>query len=443
MLKVLLFEDDPELIDRLAFVLESIKDIQVFKAIDRHQAMSIAKEHRDLQLVVIDSRAGLTSLYELQKLTAHIECILCIESLKNAPATSDWNIIATIERVHAARLLHLHVEHWSREKAAELGEDSPKDYVRIKTKLLIDISPLLSDIYVRLSERKYLKLFQEGDVFDANDLARYAELKKIEYMYLRTDKCQEFIHKYILFIEKHLRDNNKVMSIEDISLMHGAIHESVQELTDKLGFTRDVQSLAKSQVQLTIKTMGKKPSLKSIMRHLENRRGQYSTDHCFVVGYIACAIASHLEWGSEMTFHKLTLASFMHDIALSDDKIIDCDTIEEAKARGATPESIENFKKHPTKVAEMVRQMSEIPPDVDSIVAQHHELPDGTGFPRGISSRYISPLAMIFIVAHSLTKDLIHQPDHFNLHASLEKLNQRFTQTPFKKVTTAAAALSF
>lgn len=441
MLKVLFLEDDPLLLDRIAFVLESIQDIVVYRASDRHQAMSIAKDNPDIRLVVIDyHHSGLSSLSELQKLLGHVDCILCIESLKNPPITAGWNVITTIERIHAPRLLHLHIEHWSKEKTAE--SNAPNDYVRIKTKLLIDISPLLSDIYARLSETKYIKVFQEGDVFDANDLARYAQQKKIEYMYLRTDKCQEFIHKYINFIEQHIRES-KVMSVEEISFMHGSIHESVQELTHKLGFTRDVQALAKSQVQLTIKSMGKKPSLKSIMKHLESRRGHYSTDHCFVVGYIACAIASHLEWGSEMTFHKLTLASFMHDISLTDETYIDCETLDEVRARGGSQEAVDMVKKHPMKVAEMIRQMSEIPPDVDSIVSQHHELPDGSGFPRGITARYISPLAMIFMIAHAITKELIQQPNDFNLHACLDRLGQKYHHSPFKKVLTAAAALSF
>jgi HD-GYP domain-containing protein (c-di-GMP phosphodiesterase class II)/CheY-like chemotaxis protein len=444
MLKVLFLEDDPQLLDRIAFVLESIKEIDVVRASDRHQAISLIKSSPDpFHLIIIDyHHAALTSLNELQKAAAGIDCILCVESLKNPPITAGWNIFATVERSFAPRLLHLQVEHWSRTKIPPLEDESPENYVRIKTKLLIDISPLLSDIYARLSERKYIKIFREGDVFDTNDLSRYAQQKKIEYMYLRADKSQEFIHKYIQFIEQHIREA-KSLSMDEISFMHGSIHESVQELTDKLGFTRDVQALAKSQVQLTLKTMGRKPSLKSIMQHLESKRGLYSAEHCFMTGYVACAIASHLEWGSETTFHKLTLASFMHDISLADERLVDCETIEEVKERGLSLEAVEIFRRHPAKVADMIRQMSEIPPDVDSIVAQHHELPDGSGFPRGISARNISPLAMIFIVSHAITKDVLLNPDQFSLKTCLEKLNERFPQSHFKKVLTAAGDLAF
>jgi|GEM_PF-750979 len=459
MLKVLLLEDDPQLLDRLAFVLESVRDIEVVRASDRAQAMALLKAHyTDIRLIIIDyHHSALTSLNDLQKIAAGMDCILCVESLKNAPITAGWNVIATIERAFAPRLLRLHVESW-RAKMPPSGESTeetdqsptqdsppesidPDDYVRIKTKLLIDISPLLSDIYVRLSERKYIRLFQEGDVFDTNDLSRYAQQKKIEYMYLRTDRCQEFIHKYILFIEQHIRES-KPLSMDEISFMHGSIHESVQELTEKLGFTRDVQALAKSQVQLTLKTMGRKPTLKSVLSYLESKRGLYSSDHCFLSGYIACAIASHLEWGSETTFHKLTLASFMHDITLTDERVVDCETVEEAASRDVPEAVLEAFRRHPAKVADMIRQMTEVPADVDSIVAQHHEHPDGSGFPRGITARYISPLASIFIVAHAIAKEVLFHPDDFSLKVTIDRLSERFPQSTFKKVLTAAADLS-
>jgi HD-GYP domain-containing protein (c-di-GMP phosphodiesterase class II)/CheY-like chemotaxis protein len=442
MLKILFFEDDPLLTERLAFVLESIAGIEVTRVTDRQQAIALLKANRTTySLLIIDYRKGpLNHLAELQKLASSIECMICIDSLRKPPITSGWNVIAVIERASAPGQLHLHVETWARSKTTSLVDELPSNYVRIKTQLLIDISPLLSDIYVRLSERKYIKLFLEGDTFDAHDLARYAQQKKIEFMFLHIDRCHEFIHKYIVFIERQIRDA-KPIALAEISVMHGSIHETVQELADKLGFTRDVQALAKSQVQLTVKTMGKKPSLKAILKHLENRSGHYSSDHCFMSGYIACAIASQLEWGSESTFHKLTLAAFMHDITLTDERVIDCETLEEAKGRHLSNEDFELFKKHPLKVAEMVRQMSEIPADVDSIIAQHHERPDGSGFPRGLTAHYLSPLAMIFMVAHDITKDVLQSSEPFSLELGLKRIQARYPQSAFKKILVAANEL--
>ena len=57
--------------------------------------------------------------------------------------------------------------------------------------------------------------------------------------------------------------------------------------------------------------------------------------------------------------------------------------------------------------AAIARSVEEIPPDVDVIISQHHELPDGTGFPRGLNYQRITPLSTVFIVAHDLVRHLM------------------------------------
>src|SRR6185312_15892576 len=102
-------------------------------------------------------------------------------------------------------------------------------------------------------------------------------------------------------------------------------------------------------------------------------------------GYIACAIATQMDWASDSTFQKLTLAAFLHDITLSNHELAQCDTVQEAiDKKTFTEAEIAGFRVHPAKGAEIARQFQEVPPDVDVIILQHHERPDGSGFPRGI-----------------------------------------------------------
>jgi HD-GYP domain-containing protein (c-di-GMP phosphodiesterase class II) len=182
--------------------------------------------------------------------------------------------------------------------------------------------------------------------------------------------------------------------------------------------------------------------LKNWLQKLEAKAGQYLGDHSFLTGHIACAISSEMEWNSEATFHKLTLASFMHDITLNDNALAECETIEEAEKLNLKPEALYGFKKHPFKTAEMVRGMTEIPPDVDSIIFQHHERPSGEGFPRSITGAYISPLSAVFIVAHDMAKTMLREKDHFDLKRYLEYLNAKWTHNSFKKILAAAGKLN-
>lgn len=55
----------------------------------------------------------------------------------------------------------------------------------------------------------------------------------------------------------------------------------------------------------------------------------------------------------------------------------------------------------------MIRRDSFLPTDIDNIILNHHELPDGKGYPRGLSSMQISPISCIFILAEKISISMI------------------------------------
>ena len=117
---------------------------------------------------------------------------------------------------------------------------------------------------------------------------------------------------------------------------------------------------------------------------------------------IACALAQNIGWGSSATFLKLTLAAFLHDLPLEDNYLASMHGITEAKGHKFPAEAIQAFRFHPIKAAEYAQQFAGIPTDVETILLQHHELPDGTGFPRGLHHHQVSQVSAIFIIAHDL-----------------------------------------
>lgn len=426
MVKILLIESNLELMDKLGFILESISGAQVEKAQTISKAQEIfdaSKEEINLLVVDLDNSPH-PDLKEFQKKTALIKCILCSPLEANIENTG-WNVIDTIDPKNLISTLKKCVEtHFP---------TTSQQYCRIKTSLLIDVSPLRADVYAKLSETKYLKIMREGDEFDLNDLKKYAEQKKLEYLYLRSDQCSEFIQKFAAMIGE-IMQSTPAPTYEQVAVLHTKAHETVQELTDKLGFTPEVQALAKTQVQSTVQFMNKKPSLNKVLSQLQNQKGKYIADHSFLLSYISCSIASQLTWGSESTFFKLSLASFMHDITVKDEKLAECATIEDAKKMGLSGAELMRFKNHPSSAAEYVKNMSEIPADVDSIILHHHEQPDGSGFPRQIGASYMSPLAAIFIIAHDVTRSFFQDPDHFSMQNFAQANKDKYAHSNFRKI---------
>jgi len=209
-------------------------------------------------------------------------------------------------------------------------------------------------------------------------------------------------------------------------------HMAVKDIIDQMGFTAEAQKIARSSVAMTAKLIGNKPKLSKILSDLKNRDGTYVSSHSISVGTLACTIAHKLEWHSPATYFKLSLAAFMHDITLHDD-LAKVSQLKEASLEHFTSEELNKIKLHPIHAADYVRKMTEIPGDVDQIVFQHHEKPNGTGFPRSLSGKMISPLSAVFIVAHEIV-EFMRNREGEAIDVFLKENEELYHQGTFRKI---------
>ena len=176
-----------------------------------------------------------------------------------------------------------------------------------------------------------------------------------------------------------------------------------------LGFNKEIQELTKKSVLSTIHFVKNSPGLSKLLLAMSREKNKYISAHSMLIAYVSCAVASQLEWKSDSTYQKLTLAAFLHDSSLQNQELAKIQTLQELydKKDNFTVEEMEAYRQHPAIAAEVASRFRETPPDVDAIIFQHHERPDGKGFPRGLNHLRIGPLAAVFIVSHELVTYLI------------------------------------
>ena len=168
-----------------------------------------------------------------------------------------------------------------------------------------------------------------------------------------------------------------------------------------------------------------------------------------LLAYLGCALASQMEWSSDTTYQKITLAAFLHDVSLKNQDLAQIQSLGELaqKSKFFTKEEQKEFRNHPIAACDISKTFDEVPPDVDSIIIQHHERPDGSGFPRGITHSRIGPLSAVFIVAHDLVRYLLENSstDLTTNNKALDsfvKLHQKsYQQGNFKKIIAAVTKL--
>jgi HD-GYP domain-containing protein (c-di-GMP phosphodiesterase class II) len=439
---ILLLQENVEVREKMVFLLESTYGATAYEAASFGEALALLqKGDPKMNLIILDSKNG--SANDIESFRKESEKIPTLLSIQGTPEgfSKGANIVGVIDRTTFIEKIVGIIDDLI-EKGVLSASETDQGQVRIKTKLLLSVCPLQGDIYIRLSKNKFVKLFKQGDVFDLQDLEKYTIKKGVEYLYIRQEQCQEFAQKYLNELQKLLLSEN--LTVEDVGKLNQSVHETVHELTSKMGFTKEIQEMTKTQVQLTVKSMGKDPSLAEILAKLDAAQGQYIASHSTLCAYLACAIASQLQWGSETTFYKLSLASFLHDVTLNNQTLAEIQSLEELEQNKSkfTEKELKEFKEHPAQAAEMAKKMTEVPPDVDTIIRQHHERPDGTGFPRKLGHSYIAPLACVFIVAHDLTRYTLTAGASFEMETYLKGVRDKYKSSQFKKILSSLEVLN-
>lgn len=130
----------------------------------------------------------------------------------------------------------------------------------------------------------------------------------------------------------------------------------------------------------------------SALRLVVDARDIYTRGHSDRVSFYATRIARELDC-DEGFCERVRLAGLFHDVgkvAISDSVLL--------KPGRLTPEEYDEIKLHPVKGAEILNAISAFA-DISEIVRQHHERPDGRGYPDGLSGGEIREEARMISVA--------------------------------------------
>lgn len=289
----------------------------------------------------------------------------------------------------------------------------------------IDISiPVLSrmqgvlpfDIYIKRSDRAYTKLFPKGEALDHNRLMEYAQGKGVEVLYVHKDDYKKYTF-YVEQVAKILLQHADQVSAEDMS----AVVKDMADLTMiEIYLAHHIDQDSMMHATMTVKgcvqVLVKQPkSLVKILRMM--------TWHPYLLKHsLACAIYSLLiakldGITSEKILQNIALGGFLHDLGMS--KL----SFDAEGKEDLTPQELKEIKEHPHLSKRLLDQLRHVPPEVRMIAFQHHEQPNGLGYPNGLYDKEIYYPAKIVAIADgfsALTSPRPYRIEPYNALQALE-----------------------
>ena len=122
------------------------------------------------------------------------------------------------------------------------------------------------------------------------------------------------------------------------------------------------------------------------------QQDNYTAQHCINVAILSVGLARALEWDDKDVEHA-GLAGLLHDLGKMR---LDHDILN--KPGRLTPEEFDHLKRHSQLGYDLLTTDKDVPADVAVAVLDHHERPDGRGYPNGKKAGEYSAMAALVAV---------------------------------------------
>lgn len=419
---ILVVDDEPELLEVMEMALGAITTVPVKTCASGNQALSILSSTELPLLIISDYRMpdgdGAFLYKKVLESYPEVPFVVC----SGNPSSELKQLFPTaydiLNKPAFLKPLKLLIER----KFAD--QTQRPQYVQIPMAFLLRMGSMDVDTYLKLSPDKFVKLYSKGDSFTEEDLAKYKN-KLLSHLYVLRDDAAVLLKKFDSFLLQ-----KQAAKGQDSLDARYDVFDTVNAFSRALGWNEATVSLALKATESTMKTLLTDQPWRKILAKANNNT--FHGHHVALLSTLTCMVAIELGWHSDSTLQKLIMASLMHDYYVDEETY---ESLHEGSYDALEIIQSQSYRQHPIRAAEMARSLKGLPSDVDHILIQHHEKPDGSGFPRGLTANHISPLSGIFIICEDLVNYSIKKEINSEMLNQFWVDNQAYLQKePFKKI---------
>lgn len=314
-----------------------------------------------------------------------------------------------------------------------MTEVAPGNLVKMSIINLIKFSDEFKGIEVHLPVNgKFVRLNYSTDHFV--EILRKLQQKEVDEVYIKEADCSRLLE----FVNNSMSAKNfydpKTVQEKRVEAVSAAM-DTVKSIINQLGVEPETVRLLKTINTRAMSVLSESPSIFAFIKQFKKNCSEEFL-LAILTNYIMSLVIDKFPWKSDAVKEKGSLASIMCDMTLTkeDFKVMR----EWSRNGGDLPERI---RRHPADIANQLKKTrTMVPIETITIIEQHHELPDGKGFPYGITSNRFNQLSAIFIVSQQFTEHLHDCGYNYELRLEIiKRIREKYG--PSKMFEKAADAL--
>ncbi|MAF90023.1 MAG: HD domain-containing phosphohydrolase [Bdellovibrionota bacterium] len=265
------------------------------------------------------------------------------------------------------------------------------EYVPVRVSTLRGEQKIDFDLFIHLRER-YVLYIRQGDSFEGDRLDRL-KAKKLRKMYI-TAESEESYRRYIDTNLQKAYDNNSSSSIEDrAAIVQGDQQANAEAVMEDPGDAKAYSKAKDGAAKYVDFLVNNTDGLKAVL-DIENTDKDVG-HHGVTVATLAVAMCDKVGITDATQKQMLSLGCILHDMGHLRHPVEFRRALEQFSA-----EELTKYKEHPTLGAEAVKDKKHFDQQIITIVMQHHEALDGSGYPLGLVDKKIDRLSLLCGVAN-------------------------------------------
>lgn len=440
---ILIADDEPLILQLLEIMISSELEVEITTANNGEEAIQFLKE-REFSLILSDYRMPKVSgdgVYLFNKGYKNLPFILFSGGdVKEYPGMEDFfesnpknhNLIkpADDEVIISAIKNILHDIESDEDIIDQFRLE--KGLKKVKPYFLTKLSKSNFNLFMKLGDGKFLQVASKENKDMKSVIDHYlTKENQLPYFYLSTNDYEAFIKEAESTLQSFKEESKEGPNKTEVTFTALDFAFSVaQDHLEALGITKVHEEFINSSLDRICSDLKSDKEIFGTLKEML-KNDDYLSEHSILNIYFSSYLLTKLNWATDQTLKQMIFASFYHDIEISDQELAKVKFISEIKDSKVQ----KLVKEHGQRAAKLLDKLPGMNSDAHKIILDHHERPDGKGFPLGLSATNIPPLSCVFILSHEIVDFLIeNQFKTQSLATKIQEMESTWDTGNFKRI---------
>lgn len=404
----LIVDGNFEHIDLLVTCIESRFNNEILVAGTGEEAIYVLENRHDIGAIICDYNTPKGTGGDIYKRYRELGCnipfiLLTEDSLEELKEFDDFTTDAFLHRYIQRPYKMNNLMETIDDILGGGTETQESKYKKIRSQTYLAVHKSNFQFFVKINDDKMIRITQEGE--ECSSEIKKLQDKGLTFIYLLNEDYVKFLKESYGAMSSILIDENS-NAAQKIDAQFDSV-DSFHDGLILLGVPERSLALAEESTKATLNNLKQVKGLGPVLAKILSRKG-YLQQISLLTNYVSVAIAQETTFGDKRVCEKLSFASMFMDISLENDEQCAVVNVNDPNFRVKFDFGSRTYiSNHMTTACELLESYMDLPQDIKNIIMEHHERPNGMGFPRKLMASNVKPLSAIFILAHEFSHRLI------------------------------------